>query len=195
MFLLEDADGDVTTTDEYLATSESFLANSKTPRVRFEGASISGGELDAGPSDFFLSLPVAGIELSLTINDASIQGELGGGAAGVTLTNGYLTGVVSIESIIGALNLFLNSDTCSCLGLTEDLIAVDGINISCTSTPDADACSTDDNEVCGTIAGACGLLGILGGILDVDSDGDGVNDSLSVVIGLEMDATVISGAE
>ena len=79
------------------------------------------------------------------------------------------------------------------LNAPKGLIAVDGVNISCTAEPNADACSTEENDVCGTIAGACGLLGILGGVLDVDSDGDGVNDSLSVVIGLEMDATVISG--
>jgi hypothetical protein len=188
MFVLE-ANEDGT----YAAEPASFAPGTQTPQVRFN-ANIAGSAMTTNEADFILNIPIAGLELSLVVSSARILGEVGTDGTGVTLSNGYLVGAVSVQSLVDALNGFLTSDTCTCLGLDSAPIDLSqGALMACPQGVDSSAC-TEDSEICGTIIGACGLaVQVVSGSADVDLDGDGENDAISLVIGMEMEGAVIAG--
>ncbi len=178
----------------FLADRDSFDRGSSTPLIRFQTASFTGGALEAGPSTFNISIPLSDtIQLALTAERARIKGDASLDALGIKLTDGTLSGAVPLVSVAEALNAYISSDNCSCV-TGGDLIDTSGGagDLACNAL-DASNCS-GDQDICGTIVGACGIaIGIIGSELDIDLDGDGQNDALSVFIRMEAQGTVITG--
>jgi len=180
---------------EFKADPDSFLPGSKTPRIQFKNAAITGGALVAGPSTFELSFPLSDtITLDLLADSARLKGGLSSDASGVTMVDGSLSGAVPLTSVIGALNAYVASDTCACVtgGPLVDLSQGVGPQ-ACNANIDASACPSGDT--CGTIVGACAfVVPILAGQADIDLDGDGTKDAISLYIHLTATGTNISGA-
>ncbi len=195
-FLLEDADGDPSTKDEFLADPASFIPGTASPLITFDGASVSGGALDAGPSQFALSIPLGGVSLDVVVDRAGLTGDVSGDANGIDIAGGTLSGAVSLASIVDALNGYLQSDSCSCLGLNGPLIDLSaGIGPqACSGMYDDSTCADEGQDICSTIAGACVLaVPVIAGQTDIDLNGDGDPDAISVYLELEMSGTNISG--
>jgi hypothetical protein len=191
-FSLVDPDDDPSTSDMFWIDPQSFIDGTGHPRIVFSNASIEDGMLEAGPSQFAFSLNLADIPLDLLVDSAKIVGEISTDANGIALANADLSGAVPLGSIIDALNGYLSSDSCACLGLDGELISGSGASFSCTGSFDAGSCS-GDAEICGTIANACRLaVPIVSGQADIDLSGDNVNDAISVFIHLSAIGTDIS---
>jgi hypothetical protein len=172
-------------TAEFTIMPESLDANGD-PLITFEGASVAGGMLHAGPSQFVvpIQIPDPPLDLTLTVDSAIVD-------AAVVWNNGYhlndgkLCGYVTIAQIFGALNQFA-ATSCGCLNLSGNLI--EGIatgNFVCgDSDPQCDAndpVDGDMQEICGTIAQYCGTaVVLLPSFLDVDTDDDGTGDAISL---------------
>jgi hypothetical protein len=196
MFALVDPDDNPATTDEYLADRESFIEGTQSPIIQFNGASVSGGALTAGPSNFNLTVPLGEIALNVTISEAEIEGNLSEDAGGIAASGVTLAGVLSLENLIDALNAFLQSGQCTCLGLEGPLIdlSLGAGPQACVGQFDDSTCADEGQDLCATIAGACILaVPVIAGQTDIDLDGDGTSDALSVFIRIEMEGTNISG--
>lgn len=173
---------------EFLINASSFKAGTGEPIISFDPVSMSGGDMQAGPGPFTLNLPILGFDLSLQVSETRITGEATISAEGVTYANGTLSGYVKIADIFGALNEV--AGTCDCLGLNGgDLIALNGDKWECTiATTAFEACAGNEVSLCDTLSGAgqvCGFLGVITGVLDIDTDGDTKGDALS--LGLQWD--------
>ena len=178
---------------EFLINASSFKAGTGDPIIAFNPVSMSGGNMQAGPGPFTLNLPILGFDLSLQVSETRITGEATISAEGVTYANGTLSGYVKIADIFGALNDV--AGTCDCLGLNGgDLIALNADKWECTiATTAFEACAGDFEFICDTLSGAgqvCGFLGVITGVLDIDTDGDTKGDALS--LGLQWDG--VTGA-
>ena len=178
---------------EFLINASSFKAGTGDPIIAFNPVSMSGGNMQAGPGPFTLNLPILGFDLSLQVSETRITGEATISAEGVTYANGTLSGYVKIADIFGALNDV--AGTCDCLGLNGgDLIALNADKWECTiATTAFEACAGDPESICDTLSGAgqvCGFLGVITGVLDIDTDGDTKGDALS--LGLQWDG--VTGA-
>jgi hypothetical protein len=77
------------------------------PNESNKDCSVSGGQLDCGPSDFAFQLPLGGLNLDLTINQGRLNGTIGTGA---TLTSGRLCGSVPKKSITDAVDAACAAD-------------------------------------------------------------------------------------
>ena len=188
-FVLTDTDDNPVTRDAYTISTNNFQAGTGTPNVRVQGVNIAGGNASAGPIDFPLSVPLGGIQLDVTISQAQLDGIVADADPGIAFTDATLAGAVTLDSLFGALNGFLLSDTCECLGLEGDLIQ----NGACTAVPPGAMCD-GDGDICKTIADACGIaVPIIGNQVDVDTDGDGMDDAISIFLNLDMDGTTITG--
>ena len=173
--------------------------------VQFNYASVTDGVLTAGPSLFRLNIPIdaegISLDLDLTIEQATVQGSSTETATGIASVNeefdidgeviefgGWkLGGVVPLDQI-GALLNDLAKD-CACAGFNPDEPVItygdDGTqyNLACEQTP-AGECTADDGVICENIALVCSFLPSLPslGLNDIDTDGNGVGDALSVGI-------------
>ena len=196
MFALEDADGDPTTKDAFIADRDSFIEGTQSPLIQFLGASVSGGALEAGPANFQLTVPLGEIALAITITNAQIEADLTEDSLGIATSNMTMAGVVSLRSVVDALNAFLRSEQCSCLGLEGPLIdlSLGAGPQSCVGQFDDATCAEEGQDLCSTIASACLLvMPVLDGQTDIDLNNDGSPDALSVFIRLELTGTQITG--
>ena len=191
IFDLDDTDDDPETHDAYYVNEASFLPGTQVPRTRFAGATVTGGTLEAGPAIFRLVLPFGPIALTIEIHRAVLGGSVAAHRDGIALRDGTLSGAVPWASLIAAINDFLSSPNCSCLGLDEDLIDAQARRCGAVDTS---TCEAMGQQVCGTLAGACGLaVPVLAANLDIDLDGrDGV-DAFSAYLHLGAEGTDVLG--
>ncbi len=188
---LDDTDDNPSTHDEYFASEASFLPGTQVPRTRFSGVAVVGGEVEAGPSIFRLVLPFGPITLTIEIHRAVLRGGLASHNGGVALRDGTLSGAVPWASLIGALNDFLRSPNCSCLGLEDDLIDAEARSCGRAQT---DTCEAMGQGICGTLAGACGLaVPLLAANLDIDLDGQNGTDAFSAYLHIGAEGTDVLG--
>jgi len=79
------------------------------PRVLLAGANADEGALTAGPGDFAFVVPFNNVNLDLRISQALLTGDLDVQAPGVTIEDGWITGVV-LEDDLQALVALLPPD-------------------------------------------------------------------------------------
>jgi hypothetical protein len=74
------------------------------PLILFNPAEATNGDLQAGPGNFVLTLPVQGVEVILQLTQASITGTISvDGNSGLTIGNGTIAGQISQEDLNAAL--------------------------------------------------------------------------------------------
>lgn len=196
---------------EFLINPQSFDEGTH-PQASVPDASFEGSNVDAGPGKVVLNLAIESLgNLSLTINGATIDATVDEGASnledgtGVVIEEGQLGGYVLLKDLIGLLNNLFTS--CECLDNPEESITYplmeaddpDVIPADCDSEDCQVACvdevdgKTGDcggssaNAVCENSGIICGVVGNLTDVADLDVDGDGTPDALS--IGALFDAT------
>lgn len=188
------------------------------PQARVENATIDGSSLSAGPGMVRLNIEVLSTPLSLVISQAKIEAEIDTAnssiADGIVMTGGKLGGVVRVDDVLDALNGYVET-TCGCLGLEDKpLVTYDPNNISCFRDADdpedgmyqgeecgcnsdsagQDACTAAGEDTCTSIASNCGLIySVLPTVADVDTDGDGTNDAISIGTTFETEGAVFTG--
>ena len=187
---LSDVDGDPLRTDRFRALEEGFIEGSRTPRSRF-AARIEEGVLTTEPGQFDMPFPIGQVILDLSLENVTIEGKVVVDELGIALDDVGLSGGFSVDKLVGLLNDFLVSDECSCADIDAPLISLDG----CLGEADASAC-VDEKAICASLVASCGLLGqILLGNADLDIDGDGTNDALSVYLRMDGVGTRVEGVQ
>jgi hypothetical protein len=200
-----------------LTIDPSSVDSGTFPHARVQNAVIDGDSLTAGPGTVRLDIEVLETPLSLTISQAKITADVDSSMSsiedGVWMTNGRLGGVVRLDDVLHALNGFAET-SCGCLELEGDpLVTYDPDNVGCyrddvdldgtyegkdcqcnVVTADANACEAAGESTCATIASNCGLVyGALPSVADVDTDGDGINDAISIGATFETVGANITG--
>ncbi len=150
------------------------------PLAYIPDATLAGTAVEAGPGVFQLALELLGTPLVLRVSAARVEADVDLANSsidgGVALTNAKLGGYVKTEDIINAINLF--ASTCTCLGIGQDpLITPEGV---CNANADATQCETDGEDTCAQIASNCTLLSVVPTLADIDADGDGEFDAVSI---------------
>jgi len=166
----------------------SFEDGTATPRVSFDGVTVTNGNLFVGPGVFHLDIPLAnGLAIEADIQNTRIEGKISagphGGVAidGADAHGGKLGGIVRQDDLFGAFNTFVDG-FCSCLQVTDggDALVKNGETWSC-STFDKSACDENDSaeNQCRVLADVCALaLNLI--TPDIDTDNSGAPDAFSV---------------
>ena len=111
-----------------------------------------------------------------------------------------LGGLILFEDMMNDLDGALR--TCTCAGVDpgqpalEWFLGPSGFEADCNPTnlpDDGSACTDLDDPICATAQSTCNYIGIMTDILDVDLDGDGFEDALSVGLRLGFSAVTIGG--
>ena len=154
------------------------------PQAYLPDALLANNKVEAGPGTFILSIDLLGSPLELRLVSTRITADLNAAASsidnGVALTNGKLGGVIRVEDIIVGVNKF--AETCTCLGISGELIDWDNASQSGTCQDTAGStCVADGEDTCDSIADNCSLIAdLLPGFADVDLDGDEQFDGFSL---------------
>ena len=184
---VESITGDGSATNPVLIDPQSFDEGSY-PQAQIPDAALAEGAVTAGPGNARLQLDLLGAQLSLAIRQVQIRStvpdtpESGLDDKGVFLQEGELGGFATIADLYDALNGF--ASTCECYGLEEGETLIsydenDPVNTDLVTCADVETDTCDDT--CGTIAQYCSsAVPIIAGQADLDSDGDGVKDSITV---------------
>jgi hypothetical protein len=164
------------------------------PQAVVPNAKIENGVLTAGPGTVNLSISLGALlsePLSLRISQARIEATVDESSSiedGIVISSGdpatyggKLGGAVRLDDLIGAVNSF--ADTCTCFGLEgEDFIIYDAstpdVKPACNDAYTTDSC--DPESTCVSITQVCPLVGVFGTLTDVDTDGDGTDDAISI---------------
>ncbi len=167
------------------------------PQVVFEDAVLQDGELQAGPTNITLAVGVGEDALTLDLRDTELRADASFSNGGIQLDNGELSAYLLVDDLFEALNDFLESDTCQCLGVGDDPVFVqDGPadwSSDCREPEgddgDGDGHTCEEDDICAvlgsqdSIACTVGIPTLLPPEADLDTSDDGTNDALS--IGLE----------
>ncbi|MCA9563059.1 MAG: hypothetical protein KC561_06200 [Myxococcales bacterium] len=173
--------------------------------IQFNRAEKDGDTLTAGPSIMRLAIPFEldgePFSLDVDIEDAMVVGDIVPISTGIETVNLEITdgeetdtygglalgGVIPFEQIGEILNDFASD--CSCAGFSEGPVISYGpgtrnYEFECVQEPDGD-CS-EAGTICQNLEAACLLLPAVGMLADIDQDGDGVPDSLSIGVRLSL---------
>jgi hypothetical protein len=166
------------------------------PQAYLPMASATAGAVTAGPGAVKIEISLFDSPLQLTISQARSDAQIDAAnsaldASGVALTSGQLGGVVKIRDIFVAVNEFA-AGSCACLGLGAEQL-VDPDSGTCSANANAQACADAGEDTCDQVAGACSLFGAVGLFADVDLDGDGLNESVSIGAGYTAVGATING--
>ncbi len=158
------------------------LDQGSQPQAYLPSASATAGDIVAGPGAVKIEITLFDSPLQLTISQARSDAKIAAGstlgAEGVALSSGQLGGVVKIRDIFVAVNEF-SAGACECLGLgAEQLVNPD--TGTCAEGRMTQACTDAGEDTCAEVAGACNLFGAVGLFADVDLDGDGLFESVSI---------------
>ena len=182
---------------QFIVREDSFIPNTGEPALRFDNARLSDQNLTAGPGSFplgFLNLMGPAMSDDLIIN-ARIEGTPVTTETGLSLLNGRLGGSIPLATLLRQLNIYF-TDQCSCLGFQGDMISWNIISgtyvVECQNISQSDTCS---DQQCSFLGGQCEALLDLINQPDVDSDWDGILDSLSVGIVFNAAAASIISVE
>ncbi|MBM4387264.1 MAG: hypothetical protein FJ088_05960 [Deltaproteobacteria bacterium] len=115
---------------EFLVDASSYDVPKCKPLIAFDDAKITASKLDSGSSIFLLSIPLMDPPLAFELKDAVVKGTIvAGGADGVQVSDGVLSGVVTKEAIDQALVLAEQAcqvpeppQECSYLGLVKSFL-------------------------------------------------------------------------
>jgi len=160
---------------DFMVRRSSYLGSSGEPKEQFLGSMIFG-QLSVAGEPLTLTLPFSGASLSLSLEQVSFEATDSAGS----YTQGALAAVLPLSAFYGAINDFVASPACSCLGLSGPLYTDDGsgkFTGACVSGA-ASLCSLPAEKGCTTFAGndvangqSCGMLGLLiSGDVDLNQD-------------------------
>ena len=178
-------DGDGTWT----VTPGSFVPGTAQPAGAVGAGSIHLGEADVGPGNITLPLPLLGVVTDVQIAPAYMAGTTfwGNNLVGLDVVGGKLGGAVPIGAVYAAFNAYVDS-SCGCLGLPDGLISLSADGAGQCNQPTG-SCG---GSSCDQLAQVCPL--VLNMISpDLDVDGDGTYDSLSVGLMFQAVSTNIVG--
>lgn len=207
-----DADDDLTNNatgmSAFTVNPSSFTPNTMSPVIAFSGASIASSTLTAGPSIFRLSIPLLGASLDLAINGTRFESAVAAGPAGADkglamggTDGGKLGGYVAMADLANAFNTYLNA-SCTCVTKKDTSKEYVVVNTGATAQSlninikDGAACTGEGEDTCKQAGDGLGQFGvILGGLLapDIDSDDDGIKESLSIGVRLKATSAMIDG--
>jgi hypothetical protein len=168
------------------------LDDTGAPLLYFDPARMEGGEMSAGPDQLSLFLPFLGLNLELTVEEATMTGDAMIGSPEVTYQNGTMAGYITVEEILTGINEIVASQ-CSCLGLGATPLYeqdADGQwSANCVSDPE-NVCP--GQSLCQTVGGddinasqTCNVTAVLlPQLADIDTDGDN-SDYEAVSLGLQ----------
>ena len=164
--------------------SRSSLDRDGNPLMPFDDAMISGGTLYGGPSRFVVPIDLigSGEPIMFMMEGARISGDITEASVGYDIDNGTVCGYVERSKIVSEVNEYVAMN-CGCLDLASDYITDYGTQLSCGRTASATTCDTTDNVqyLCQQLYQYCPLLSIsLPQLFDVDANGDGTADAMSV---------------
>ncbi len=152
------------------------------PLSHFAAASISAGLVEAGPGDFIVELPLlGGAPVRAVMQGTLIEARVSAVAERpyVSLADGRLGGYFHEKMLFDAANAYVWM-SCSCLGLGNDPL-MDYATHTCASDGSPEQCTSEEEEVCGQLYYYCPMMmPFISMVLDVDADGDGAYDSISV---------------
>lgn len=197
------------TEGDFTANLSSFVPDSDTPRVAFEGVTIANHNLFAGPSVFRLTVPIApGLVIDADIEQARIEGTANAAASGFALDGttsdgaggtygAKLGGVIPEAHLFNAFNTFAAS-RCACLSLggASELLSKASGDWQCADNMDSSACDSEDTveKQCITLSQICSLA--LAFITpDIDTDNSGSPDAFSVGLWLKGEGAALVGVE
>lgn len=168
---------------EFLINPTSFVADSGEPLNAFGVHPVSGGVVQSGLGSLTLKLPIFIINLDFNVSEARVTGTITQSAEGVTYANGTMGGYITEADLFGALNDA--ADKCACLGLNgADLAFKDGQRWQCAIPSNQfQNCSGDATQICRDFANVrvtCSFISSSGTLLDLDVNGDGTGDALSI---------------
>ena len=166
-----------------------------TPLVFFPSGSVAAGQLEAGPTRFPVSfLFLAGAGSDLYVEEAWLGGRIVETAFGLGLADGWLRGGVRLDAILERFNGYY-AESCACLGADGPMIRWTiengGYAIQCQDVSRTNHCALGSQ--CWTLGALCSVLGGLFNRPDLDLDGDGVADALSIGLQLEATSAFIDG--
>ncbi len=167
---------------DVLVTPESLDPEGQ-PLALFETAAIDAGFLQAGPGQVILDIPLMeGMLIHAVLDDARIEAAVTADTSVypllVRLDEGRLGGYMAREVILDALNGFAAAG-CACLMLPGPL--VDIVANRCSTEGQPDLCTGSGEDMCAQLYEYCPTaVGMMPYLMDVDSDGDGRRDSLSL---------------
>lgn len=179
------------------------------PQASLANANIEDGVLTAGPGIIDVTIALEGLldaPLSLRISKAQIEGTVDSSSSiedgivikdeNAALTGGKLGGAIRVDDLVKALNGYTAS-SCECYGLDgDDLVTYSGPGtLSCVDLPEPGegGYTCEEDSTCASVVGVCEQLSVLDLLVDVDTDGDGTDDALSIGVRLDAEATQIDG--
>ncbi len=210
-----DLDGDGAPDDDYediLAGNGTFRIENESVTshgsfIQFNAATVTGNILYQPPTLFALSLPLDDLlpgigTVNLTISNAELEAELDADDPRFTANfdvdgeeygSGRLGGFIKLEQIFELLNdVAKGCDCADGIDGTTDVVTygegATGYEGACVersydvSACDDQVCSEFLNLICGTALPALGAIPLA----DIDSDGTGINDAISVGLFLSM---------
>ncbi|MCB9665150.1 MAG: hypothetical protein H6732_13645 [Alphaproteobacteria bacterium] len=188
---------------EFYVYPESFRPGTGKPQVVFRKATKTGNKIHAEGGDFEIALVIQNVNLQLPVRDVTIDANIVVDTLGLAVSDGELSGYVVVDELFEAYNGLVKS-TCACAsGLLDgkDLFTkvgdtwqracqphdsnpsatppVVGVNEVCDEPAEAVCENLIGNQI--ALGGACALIGgAIGDVADLDLDGDGKNEALSV---------------
>lgn len=205
----EDAANNAAGTSAFTVDPSSFQSGTSIPLISFPGATITAGQMAAGPNLFQLSLPIVGAQLDIAVSETRLEGDVAVGPNGQGLAIGAdgngakLGGVIKEKDLYAALNAFVAS--CTCVEFTNPadtvLIGEDG---QCNAAK-TDKCTAADGDACKQLPPLCGtLLAFIDSDVDTDclvsgsyneADCDGENDAVSIGVWARATSGTIAGTQ
>lgn len=209
-----DVDGDGTPDQEFserAAGNGVFTINEESLDewggvIQFNNTTYTAPVFQAGPGEFRLNLPIDtdgfSLNLDLTIQDTTIRGPIAESTTGIESEDDaiLLGGVVPLDQIFSILNDLAADCTCAEFDPTMPVITYEDNGteylVTCAQTPTGDCAG--GGTVCENLGLVCSLIGQLVpvfGLGDIDTNGNGVVDALSVGLQLSLTgATVADGS-
>ncbi|MDP6947293.1 MAG: hypothetical protein QF464_24305, partial [Myxococcota bacterium] len=168
--------------------------------INFNAGTIDGGFAEIGPDDFSATLPIAGINVNLAINQARGTADVHQDDGSFAMEDGKLGGLIPFAEVVNMINDI--AADCECLDLNGGgmLTLVDEDELECSDALGAAniTCSGADSAICNTLAdvGNNGLACSIGtGMVspDIDTDFNGKNDHFSIGVRFTGVAASIDG--
>lgn len=153
-------------------------------------------KLEAGPGTVVIELNLFDLDLRLGIRNAMLEGYIEDDSldGGVNIVDGKIGGVLIFEDLVKTLNDVV--ETCDCLGNPVDFYDLEAGE--CKDVSDIEAGACDAEGICGdlldnvdTVCGGIGLIPVMAA--DLDTDGDGIADAISVGLEFSAEKTTILG--
>ena len=182
-------------TSHEVALDSSSIDKGVAPLFSFDRATVRDGVLNAAKGEMALMASFNGVFIQPRVRDVEVSATLESTdlATGVALRDGAVGGRVELSEIRQQLNVV--AANCDCLELQGPLVDdhPDHEPGVC-AKPDVSACEAEGRELCMGLVEVCPVLDVIAtNLADVDGDGDGLADSISLGALFEAERAIING--